>query len=586
MDVLLWVLRVTIIIISAALEIEGMPPPNPIKCSSTSNMCTIQNAYGVWGDRKECYVAEKAIIYPTSEEELRIAIADAVKKRAKVKVVTKFSHSIPKLACPPAENNNVVIISTEKYNSDIEVDVDKLWVRADAGVGLRELVDKVEEGGLSLVASPYWEGVSVGGMISTGAHGSSWWGKGASLHDHVLSLRLIVPAPPSQGYAKLLQLFPQDPLFRAARVSLGVLGVISKVTFSLERGFKRSVTYNFTNDDGIEAELMDLAKRHEFADIQWYPSRYTAVYRNDDRVPFNTSGDGVNDFLGFQPTSVLVTQAVRAAEKSFEEAENEKGKCIMASSFVEYKKTAGNGLKNKKLGILVSYPVIGKQSKMQTSGSCLYSSPSRKDVACPWDPTTKAPLFFFESTAMLPARKLPDFIRDIRKLRDLNPLSFCGVDIYNGFLFRFIKSSDAYLGQSEDSVVVDFNYYRSRDPNTPRLNQDVFEEVEQIAFFKYGAKPHWGKNRKLAFLDVANKFGSNFKKFVEAKKQVDPEEVFSSEWTNEILFGDSGKKKEEGCGLEGECICSEDRHCNPGKCYFCRPGLVYAQARVCRYQSN
>ena len=58
----------------------------------------------------------------------------------------------------------------------------------DAGVGLRQLINAVEEAGFSLVAAPYWEGVTVAGLISTGAHGSSWWGKGGSVHDHVVGV--------------------------------------------------------------------------------------------------------------------------------------------------------------------------------------------------------------------------------------------------------------------------------------------------------------------------------------------------------------------------------------------------------------
>lgn len=83
------------------------------------------------------------------------------------------------------------------------------------------------------------------------------------------------------------------------------------MTLSLEKGFKRSISYNFTGDDAIEEKLREHAAKHEFADIQWYPSRHTAVYRNDDRVPLNTSGDGVNDFIGFQSNSILVSKSVR-----------------------------------------------------------------------------------------------------------------------------------------------------------------------------------------------------------------------------------------------------------------------------------
>ncbi|KAK6129689.1 hypothetical protein DH2020_036555 [Rehmannia glutinosa] len=562
---------------------RSMPPPNPIQCNQIG--CTLRNSYGVWGDRKDCHVS--AAVYPATEDDLRSAVADANKNHFRVKVVSRFSHTIPKFACPTSpigRNGSTILISTERYNTSIDVDVANRAVTADAGVGLRALIDRVEEEGLSLAAAPYWEGVSVGGVISTAAHGSSWWGKGGAVHDHVIGVRLIVAGKESEGFAKVLDLKSGDALFNAARVSLGMLGVISKVTFSLEPGFKRSITFNFTNDDGIEDEFMDHARKHEFGDIQWYPSKHTAVYRYDDRLPLNTSGDGVNDFLGFQSNFAIIAKSVRASEKAAESTRNVFAKCAMASSFLAYKKLTANGLKNNKL-IFTGYPVIGHQGKMQTSGSCLYSPETNKDTTCPWDPRING-LFFFESTAIFPSTKFPDFIRDVKKLRDIiKPENLCGVDVYNGFLIRFVKKSEAFLGQSEDSVVVDFNYYRARESLTPRLNQDVWEEIEQMAFFKYGAKPHWGKNRKVAFLGVGKKY-VDFGKFVGAKSVLDPESVFSSEWSDEILFGRKGGVKEDGCGLEGECVCSEDRHCSPGNGYFCREGRVYGEARVCRYSSS
>ncbi|XP_057466640.1 L-gulonolactone oxidase 3 [Actinidia eriantha] len=561
------------------LPLEAMPPPPPVQCNQTG--CTLYNSYGVWPDRTPCSVP--TTLYPTTEEELLLAVATAAKNNLKVKVVTKFSHTIPKLACPATNSGNSIFLSTMNYNSEIAVDAANLAVTADSGVGLRDVIDAVEAAGLSLVAAPYWEGVSVGGLISTGAHGSSWWGKGGAVHDHVIGLSLIVPANESEGYAKVMRLGLQDPLFNAAKVSLGVLGVISKVTFSLEQAFKRSITYNFTDDGGIEDKFGEHAKSHEFADITWYPSKHEAVYRYDDRVPLSTVGDGVNDFLGFQSNSILISKSTRATEKATESARNVNGKCVMASTFIGYKKLIANGLKNNQL-IFTGYPVVGHQGKMQTSGSCLYSPARRIDTSCAWDPRIKG-LFFYETTAIFPAQKFRDFIRDVKRLRDLNPESLCGVDIYNGLLIRFIKASKAYLGQTEDSVVVDFNYYRADEASTPRLNQDVWEEVEQMAFFKYGAKPHWAKNRNLAFLGVNKKY-VNFNKFVQAKKKLDPRNVFSGEWSDEILYGKKGGVLADGCALEGVCVCSEDRHCSPSKGYFCQQGLVYKEARVCRYSQS
>ena len=133
-----------------------------------------------------------------------------------------------------------------------------------------------------------------------------------------------------------------------------------------------------------------------------------------------------------------------------------------------YKKLTGNGLKNNGL-LFTGYPVIGNQGKIQTSGSCLYSSSLRIDVSCSWDPRYNG-LFFYETTAIFPLPRFRDFILDVKKLRDMKPERLCGIDIYNGILIRFIKGSKAYLGQGEDSVVIDFNYYRADDVLTPRLN--------------------------------------------------------------------------------------------------------------------
>lgn len=79
----------------------------------------------------------------------------------------------------------------------------------------------------------------------------------------------------------------------------------------MEAAFKRSIRLNYTNDSGIEDEFMEHARKNEFGDIQWYPSRQIAVYRYDNRVPLNTPGDGLNDFLGFQSNPILLSKSVR-----------------------------------------------------------------------------------------------------------------------------------------------------------------------------------------------------------------------------------------------------------------------------------
>ncbi|KAG0489333.1 hypothetical protein HPP92_008144 [Vanilla planifolia] len=423
----------------------AVPPASPVLCNSTTGACIVSNAYGVWGDRQVCSVP--SVVYPTTEAELVAVVADASRHNLKLKVISGFSHSIPKLVCPSPTGS--VLISTTKYAAGISVDPARRRVVADAGVGLRDLIDEVEAAGLSLPAAPYWEESASPGCSArarTAARGGVWAARCTK-----------------EGFAKVLDVDGGNPeVFNAVKVSLGLLGVISKVTLSLQPAFKRSITYDYRADDRFQDEFTELAKRHEFFDITWYPSQGKAVYRLDDREPINASGDGVNDFIGFQSNPTLTSMAVRATEKSLEESKNVKGKCAMASTVLAAKALVSNGLKNNNV-IFTGYPVVGRQSRMQTSGSCLHSSARNPFSMCAWDSRIRG-LFFYETTAMFSASKFRDFVLDVKKLRDLSPQRFCGVDIYTGFPIRFVKASDAYLGQPEDCVVVDFNYYRADDP--------------------------------------------------------------------------------------------------------------------------
>lgn len=210
---------------SLILITHAVPHRPPVHCDSVG--CNVSNAYGRWADPSPCRAS--TVVYPRTEEEIRQAVATATQKNMKVKVVTGFGHSIPKLTCPGSPPENSMLISTAEYSSSVEVDPANLRVTADSGVGIRDLIDRVEESGLSLVAATYWEGVSLGGAVSTGSHGSSWWGKGGALQEHVVGFSLVIAAGPSDGYARIIRIDGRDPLFDAVRVSLGVLGVISKV---------------------------------------------------------------------------------------------------------------------------------------------------------------------------------------------------------------------------------------------------------------------------------------------------------------------------------------------------------------------
>ncbi|KAL5792152.1 hypothetical protein ACOSP7_000746 [Xanthoceras sorbifolium] len=558
------------------------PPEDPIKCSSnTTSSCTITNSYGMFPDRSVCKAANVA--YPTTEQELISVVSAATKARRKMKVATRFSHSIPKLVCPDGEDG--LLISTKYLNHVLRTDAQAMTMTVESGVTLRQIIDEAAKAGLALPYAPYWWGLTIGGLMGTGAHGSTLWGKGSSVHDYVTKLKIVSPGGSEDDYAKVMVLNENDHQdLDAAKVSLGVLGVISQVTLKLQPLFKRSITYVTKNDSDLGDEAASFGYQHEFADIVWYPSQRKAVYRIDDRISSNTSGNGLYDYIPFRSTSSLALSLVRTTEEKLESTSNAGGKCLGAKLLTSTLRTSAFGLTNDGV-TFTDYPVIGYHNRLQSSGTCLDSPEDSMITACAWDPRIKGE-FFHQTTFSVGLSVIKSFIHDVQTLVSLDPQALCGLELYNGILMRYVKASSAYLGKQEDSLDFDITYYRSKDPITPRLYQDVLEEIEQLAVFKYGALPHWGKNRNLVFDGVIKKY-KNARKFLKVKETYDPLGLFSSEWTDQVLALKVGvTTDEEGCALEGLCKCSQDSHCAPKKGYFCKPGKVYKDARVCTFVSS
>jgi len=293
---------------------SSSPPDDPVNCEFGNTMCTVTNSYGAFPDRSICKAAK--VEYPRTEAELVSIVAAATRAGQKMRVVTRYSHSFPKLVCTDGKDGT--LISTKFLNHVVTTNPEAKTLTVESGVTLRQLIEEAAKFDLALPYAPYWWGLTVGGMMGTGAHGSSLWGKGSAVHDYVTEIRLVSPGLASDGYVKVQVLSETiDPEeFRAAKVSLGVLGVISQVTFELQPMFKRSLNYVMRNDSDFGDQAVSFGERHEFADFLWLPSQGKVVYRMDGRVPLNTSGDGLFEFFPFRSQLSLVLAIDRSLGKS------------------------------------------------------------------------------------------------------------------------------------------------------------------------------------------------------------------------------------------------------------------------------
>ncbi|PNT66897.1 L-gulonolactone oxidase 2 [Brachypodium distachyon] len=558
------------------------PPQEPVMCTHGSSGCTVSNAYGAFTDRTLCRAA--SVTYPRTEEEVIATVAAAASAKRKLKVATKHSHSIPKLACPGGHDGAVV--STARLNRTVRVDAASRLMTVESGMLLRDLTEAAAAAGLSLPHSPYFYGLTIGGLLSTGAHGSSLWGKGGAAHEYVVGMRIVTPAPASKGFAMVRELVAGDPDLDAAKVSIGVLGVVTQITLSLQPAFKRSVSFVKRNDTDFPEQVATWGRLHEFGDITWTPALGVVAYRQDDRVDVSVPGNGVNELLLFRSTPTLEAIKARALEERLQQGNaTDMARCEAVRREAATAERLGNGFTNDGVSF-TGFPVVGHQHRMQASGACLDSPEDGLATACVWDPRVRG-TFYYNTAFSVPLSKAPAFVAEMQKLRDLNPAAFCtAVDPRLGVLLRYVKASTAYLGKPVDSVVFDIIYYRSRTDGMPRVHADVVDELEQLALNKYGGLPHWGKNRDFAFDGAIAKY-PNAGKFLKVKGRYDPEGLFSNEWTDKVL-GVNGTPSvvEKHCAIEGLCVCSEDSHCAPELGYFCRPGKMYKKARVCSFQPS
>ena len=128
--------------------VKSSPPGPVVKCSDGFTNCTVSNAYGAFPDRSTCRAAQ--VVYPSTEEQLVASVAEAVQKNQKMRVVTRYSHSIPKLVCPAGEAG--LIISTLNLDRVVSVDERSMRMTLESGVNHKDLIDAATNEVLTLLA--------------------------------------------------------------------------------------------------------------------------------------------------------------------------------------------------------------------------------------------------------------------------------------------------------------------------------------------------------------------------------------------------------------------------------------------------
>lgn len=168
-----------------------------------------------------------------------------------------------------------VALHLDRYDGLVSVEDNLVTVQAGMTVGRLGAV--LTSRGLALPTVGEWAGATVAGAVATGTHGGS--AHHGICSTSVRSIRLVT------ADGQVVDLARGDHRFAHAGVSLGMLGLISTITFECVEGFHLALETRLESLDRYLLEHAAANRAHEFYSAVWIPTAGTVITFAANRAP-------------------------------------------------------------------------------------------------------------------------------------------------------------------------------------------------------------------------------------------------------------------------------------------------------------
>lgn len=369
-------------------------------------------------------------------------------------------------------------------------------------------------GSHAVINQPGFGGLSFGGVMMVGGHGSGI--RRGNIASQVRSMDLIVVD--ANRKAKLLRLEPasdaitdsasfyqqnprgqllcDDALFNAAKVSFGTMGVLLSAVIDTRPAYRleedRDLRSLWEDFDHIEAQVRDdaVAGVHLWLNPYQVGSDFKAIqstYRRCHDMKRNERAWGI-----LQADSPMALRVLRFVTESV--------------PFV------------LPFALEISLTTLGANDVVMPSWEALdFGNPNRLPVAA--------------ASCSLPA----DGLRDrLAALLDFFKRGFGKHYISSPVGIRWVKASDANLAPQfdRDSVMIEVPVLNGTPNQDETLNEYVRFIVDEL-----GGRPHWGQRLVLTADQLRKVYGSvNVDSFITARRQLDPLGVFDNDLTRQLAL--------------------------------------------------
>jgi len=429
-----------------------------------------QEKDGTWVSWNENLTYNYKSLYKVSSEK---ELQEIVAKTEKVRFFGKKQSS----ADIAAGVDTLIDISS--YNKILSYNDAELTITIESGLILGDLLEAIEAKGWCIPCLPDINTITVGGALATGTHGTS----GKLLCEYMTQCRLIL----ADGSIK--ELNTQDKLMDAVKVSLGVLGIMSTITFRCEPIYTLHVKESPENDTDWLPKIKERLKQHDFLRILWLPHTDKGYVITGDKIDPNTE---IKEDLG--------------------------------PKYLKHRRTASK--------ILYKYShvfpwITAVANKILAKG--FFSSSKQHKGSLYQATVTKSrgsTLELAEWTIGLD--KFPTVFEELKtEINKWSNKSFIHIPMD----IRFVYKDNSWLSYAYGEDIVTMGCV-SRNAATADT-YEAFKSVERI-FLKHGGKPHWGK-RFTAKDTQLSKVYEKWEEFKILRKKMDPTNKFLNPYLTKLF---------------------------------------------------
>ncbi|KAJ1335986.1 L-gulonolactone oxidase [Microdochium nivale] len=464
-----------------------------------------------------------AVHYPRSVDEIVTLVKGAAASGTPVRASGK-GHMWYNTMC--SDDPRTIIVRTENVNgiSDLKLaeGAESGTVVIEAGVTFLQLAEYLHDNGASMGYTLVNWNITMAGAVAMGGHRSSLREE-SMVAAGVQSMDIVN----GKGEVVTIKRDQNNDEWLAASTSLGLLGVIARMTFKIYPDFKVYAMQETLEEDAVlNGDIYGMIAPYATANLWWWPYKKKFHRRWYDKVETNSSSQ-----QGYQNTFSLDALEAGAAK-----AVLEAGKYLFPSNLLFEEITFGQWSKpnfrekttNKDIE---TFPVVGWNYDVLIGG--LY--PDQK-------PEWEWGLHGYTLELAFPIPMANKMLKRVRELFDAEnkKLIVMSSTYRSGINIKFGKAYDDFLGQvttntadgadwSKGAIMFDFPSFHPSAGDRKRFNEPFYINLANTLIKEFPCRPHWTKNTREVFAAAKKNIDpGHLSRFNEVRKRFDPNNMFKS----------------------------------------------------------